>query len=322
MFKRLVNECTIELTLHPQGAMLIKSGLAQMTGIDMAWVRVYRNGRSEVYLPGSSLKGTIRSHAERIARTGNEHAACNPFGSFRDKERACGEILDRYQKRGQFAATMQESYKNSCPICRLFGNTQMMGRLATEDAYAVGDLPETQQRDGVGIDRFTGGASRGAKFELEVITEGAFKTTLHLQNFELWQLGLLGFVLHDLKDGLVRMGSGKSRGMGKVTASIGTITLSYLGANGTLEENSQLNILGAGALYQPAQQEYGMQGNDAVQIDRGDVDIPKSALPGLRQTAVFNFDNFPWSQLAQRWNDYVGAFEDPLKQYRGGGDGK
>ena len=45
MFKRLVNECTIELTLHPQGAMLIKSGLAQMSGIDMAWVRVYRNGR-------------------------------------------------------------------------------------------------------------------------------------------------------------------------------------------------------------------------------------------------------------------------------------
>lgn len=322
MFKRLVNECTIELTLHPQGAMLIKSGLAQMSGIDMAWVRVYRNGSSEVYLPGSSLKGTIRSHAERIARTNKDKAACNPFGSFRDKELACGEILDRNQRKGLFQATMQDAYKNSCPICRMFGNTQMMGRLATEDAYVTGDPPETQQRDGVGIDRFTGGASRGAKFELEVITEGAFKTTLHLQNFELWQLGLLGFVLHDLKDGLVRMGSGKSRGMGKVTASIGKITLSYLGAKNKIAQNGHISILGAGALYEPAQAEYGMQGNDAVQIDKANIEIPQNALPGLRQTAIFSFDNFPWAELAQRWNDYVGTFIDPLEKYRGGTDGK
>ena len=79
MLKQLVNECVIELHIIPEGPLLIKSGIATLSGPDMAFVKVWRNGTEEVYLPGSSLKGVLRSHAERIARTLNEQAACDPF---------------------------------------------------------------------------------------------------------------------------------------------------------------------------------------------------------------------------------------------------
>lgn len=319
MFKRLLNECIIDLTLRPEGALLIKSGLAQMSGVDMAWVQVPRNGDWEVYFPGSSLKGTIRAHAERIARSLNEFAACNPLGGKRDKSRSCGSAFDVMNRdKKDIELTTAVVYQRSCPICRLFGNTWIMGRLATEDAYAIGQAPKPQHRDGVGIDRFTGGASRGAKFELEVITGGEFKTALHLQNFELWQLGLLGFVLQDLREGLVRMGSGKSRGLGKVVANISKITLHYLGARQKILENGHLNIMGVGALFDQAK-EYGMVQDDVVRLEKTAAVKEESAFAALRQTISFTFDDFPWQAVAEKWVNYAQAIPaDPLQPYRKG----
>lgn len=317
MFKRLLNECVIDLTIQPEGAMLIKTGLAQMSGVDMAWVKVPRNGDWEVYLPGSSLKGTIRSHAERIARTLSGAASCDPLGGKRDKLRSCGSALDLMNRdKKDTELTTPLVYQHSCPICRMFGNTWIMGRLATEDAYVSGEAPQPQHRDGVGIDRFTGGASRGAKFELEVITGGAFKTALHLQNFELWQLGLLGFVLQDMRDGLVRMGSGKSRGLGKVSASVENITLHYVGCKQKIIAGDLLNLLGVGALFDQAD-EYGMVPDDRLQLPKGTAQPGESPFAELRQTVSFSFDAFPWQEVAAKWVQYAKAIQqDPLKKYR------
>jgi len=71
MHKRLVNHCTITLTLVPDGPILIKSGQegADPTKPDMEFVETYHAGGRTIYLPGSSLKGAIRAHAERIVRT-------------------------------------------------------------------------------------------------------------------------------------------------------------------------------------------------------------------------------------------------------------
>ena len=47
-----------------------------------------------------------------------------------------------------------------------------------------------------------------------------FETDIHLRNFEIWQLGMLFVVLQDMEDELIRIGSGRSRGLGKVTARV------------------------------------------------------------------------------------------------------
>jgi CRISPR/Cas system CSM-associated protein Csm3 (group 7 of RAMP superfamily) len=71
MHKRFVNHCTIELIISPCAPMLIKSGKegADPTKPDMEFVETYHAGGKSIYLPGSSLKGAIRAHAERIVRT-------------------------------------------------------------------------------------------------------------------------------------------------------------------------------------------------------------------------------------------------------------
>lgn len=303
MFRQLVNECIIDLYIQVNGPVLIKSGLAQVSGLDMAWVRVFRNGREEVYLPGSSLKGVLRSHAERIARTLKPEAACDPFAAI-----SCGRILD--DKRPE----TPEAYRSACLICKLFGCTWFAGRLATTDAYAVGVPPEPVQRDGVGIDRFTGGAAHRAKFELEVITEGTFVTTLHLRNFELWQLALLGFVLQDLADGLIRIGMGKSRGLGKVRGEVQQVRIDFLGPRAPQVANGQLALRGAGSLFDDTHR-YGMVSPDEVRIPYSG----ELSSNGLRTTAIFPGSTFPWGAIGERWVQRAEKFTDPLAQERQGG---
>src|SRR5207249_7157390 len=66
-----------------------------------------------------------------------------------------------------------------------------------------------------------GGTGGGAKFDLEVVTAGTtFTTAIHLRNFEIWQLGMLFVIIQDMEDELIRIGSGRSRGLGKVRATI------------------------------------------------------------------------------------------------------
>lgn len=310
MFKRLLNECIIDLNINLDGPILIKSGLANISGPDMAFVTVFRNGREEFYLPGSSLKGILRSHAERIVRTFNSDAACDPFG--KEDDMSCSASFTKRKDR-EFDLNMPKVYKDACLTCKLFGSLWFAGRLATSDAYAIGELPKPQRRDGVGIDRFTGGASRWAKFELEVITEGIFNTRLYLRNFELWQLALVGFLLQDLRDGLIRIGTGKSRGLGKVSGEVQQVRLDFLGPRAPKISDGHLPIRGAGSLFDDAEK-YGMVCPDEVSIPfSGDLQSN-----GVRTTALFSKDSFLWAQLAERWSSCIKDYQMPeaMKHYR------
>jgi CRISPR-associated RAMP protein (TIGR02581 family) len=320
MLKQLVNECLIELVIRPEGPVLVKSGIETVGGPDMAFVRTWRHGEPQVYLPGSSLKGMLRSHAERIARTFDETKACDPF-SKSGPTMFCGHRFEARKKRFEENPNNAEVYAGSCPICRLFGSTWYGGRLATADAYAEGPLPRTEQRDGVGIDRFTGGASRGAKFELEVITSGDFVTSLHLRNFELWQLGLVGFLLQDLKDGLIRLGMGKSRGLGKVGGEVRSVHLDFLGPQMPAPANGQLTLKGAGEMVlEPVARAYDLACPDVLTVPF--IGEWQGGPGRIRATARFVGDTFPWAEIGQRWVDYIQNYttrpEMRLERFAGG----
>ena len=71
MHRQVVNGALLDLALWPDGPLLIKaadSG-ADPTRPDMEFVRTHRPDGESFYLPGSSLKGALRAHCERIART-------------------------------------------------------------------------------------------------------------------------------------------------------------------------------------------------------------------------------------------------------------
>ena len=232
MHKRLVNQCTIELGIIPDGPILIKSGKegANPTKPDMEFVETYHAGGRSIFLPGSSLKGAIRAHAERIVRTVGDDKppsanstkiwASNPL----DKQNI------RNQEELKKKLLPHEIYKQSSFTDQLFGSTIIASRLRIEDAYPNREQPlKIEERNGVAIDRVFGSAVKGALFNYEVCTSGDFRTKIHLKNFSLAQLGLIGLVLRDLNDGWFGIGFAKSRGMGTVKLQLHSAVVQYPG---------------------------------------------------------------------------------------------
>jgi len=233
MHKRLVNELRLDFQIAPQGPLLIKSGQeagADPTLLDMNFVRTNHAelGRT-VFLPGSSLKGTVRSYCEKIGRTVGLNV-CDPLGS-----ESCGRRLERKARTGSAA----EIYEKLCPICRLFGHTVMASHVWFGDAYPTPETIEavnaTEERDGVAIDRISGAVAVGP-FQLEVVTKGAFEAQLTVRNFQLWQIGLLAVALRDLGAGRVPIGFAKSRGLGQVQLNYRRLQISYPGQFGQAGE--------------------------------------------------------------------------------------
>jgi CRISPR/Cas system CSM-associated protein Csm3 (group 7 of RAMP superfamily) len=258
MHRRLVNEATLDLALWPDGPLLVKAADtgADPTRPDMEFVRTHRAGAETVYLPGSSLKGALRAHCERIARTvGGETAArrprlsCNPLRDDPDGPHySCNRRLRRIPPN---ESTPERLYRESCAVCQLFGNQHVAAHLRTADAYPPAP-PRAEQRTSVAIDRVHGSVAQGP-FNYEVVTEGRFETRLALRNFSLAQLGLVALALRDLADGRLALGFGKSRGFGRMGLEIASAGFRYPGC---AVQDGELRTL-AGVVIGPADQLHG-----------------------------------------------------------------
>jgi CRISPR-associated RAMP protein (TIGR02581 family) len=239
MFKKLYNEITIGIVIEPDGPILIKAGEAgaDPTRPDMEFVRTCYQGNDTVYLPGSSLKGVLRSHCERLARTVQpEHAdakldgrllSCDPL---HDKK-SCGRLWDsekKDRKQGhQPPPPNEQIYQRSCFVCRLFGNTALASRLRITDAYPEEATEvKTEERNGVAIDRIFGSVAVGP-FNYEVAVGGKFRGSIHIRNFTIAQLGLLALALRDLELQRLGIGFAKSRGLGRVKAAVTEVAIRY-----------------------------------------------------------------------------------------------
>lgn len=314
MLKRLVNEAHFTLKITTTGPVLVRSGHATQSGPDMTPVLTYRDGEHQVFIPGSSLKGVIRSHLEKVCRTlkSDPPVVCNPFWRLQDKthvqngelicpaypEIFCGDkFLRRAEEKFSVNRTTWErerdkdeitsdiAYRDACPICRLFGSTEFIGRVSINDAYLEnwkGRNP-VEPRDGVGIDRFTGGSYSGALFELEVISSDvSFETDIYLRNFETWQLGMLLLVVQDLEDGLIRIGSGTSRGLGSVEGSVESVNINYLGLTDGTKPTQE--VWGLGKFQSDSERDaYGTQADDVLTVDPS----PDEQACGIRLQTTF-----------------------------------
>lgn len=272
MHKRRVNELTLGFVVEPAGPLLIKSGGesgADPTLSAMNFVRTQHGRLGEtIYLPGSSLKGVVRSHSERILRTvfgGAERAACDPLA----RRNSCSERL----KSIPDTDTAQQ-YKELCLACRIFGHQYQASHIFISDAYPTRPVDTLPVRYNVAIDRLSGGVAVGP-FDMEVAMESRFFTTISLVNFELWQVGLLALSLRDLAEGRVRIGFAKSRGLGEVRAYFTQLSIAYPGRL-VAEDEQQLSqqILGVGALASDLTTAYGY-----VEDDRADYPQPAHLAP-------------------------------------------
>ena len=306
MLRKWLCQADVTIEIEPVDPVLVKSGYATLDGADMVPVVTFRGGKS-IYLPGTSLKGVLRSHFERIARTLQPGSVCLPYYDPKkrndisipvDEEKksyGCG-----YRSRGEETDPASARYADSCAACRLFGSLKFAGRFSIGDAYPLPDsAPTIESRNGVGIDRFTGGTVRGVLFDLQAVVGGKFKARIRLTNFEIWQLAGLNLLLADLKDEMIAVGSGRSRGMGRVRAEVACFRLAYLRPSQSLAGIGQLATTGEREAYRL---------HDWTPADP--VALPAAAPRGLRQEYVLD----DWSARLQ---SLTPAFEAFLRWHGG-----
>lgn len=177
----------VERRYEVADALHVGSGRAQGNMLLME-----RDAQGRPVVPGSSLKGVLRSRSEFILRSiGVE--ACD--------DGSCG----------------------ACPTCHIFGytlpepdargRTGGRGLLAFHDA-PVNDVSEVS-RAHVAIDRVTGGARDSALYSMQSVDIGSLDIRIEaLADLPEWAPGLLWAALRDVDDGYVGFGSATTRGYG------------------------------------------------------------------------------------------------------------
>ena len=163
---------------------------------------------------------------------------CDPLDL---REGACTSVRNRQRKGVQRGASLP--YRDHCDACKTFGSTELAGRVRFGDLLpwrTKQNVEERQQavkalashlsvRTGVAIDRRTGQAKGGALYEMETVCGGTFYGEIAFQNVGLWQLGLLWLGLDLVDDGTLRLGFGKSRGLGRVRLTVEQLTVEQFG---------------------------------------------------------------------------------------------
>jgi CRISPR/Cas system CSM-associated protein Csm3 (group 7 of RAMP superfamily) len=166
------------------------------------------DAQGHAVLPTASIKGALRSRAERILATltGDE----TPFDHAPGRGRAG---LD------DPAAVMMTA---GLPTERLFGAASWRAALAIEPFEPVAPQAAATTQELVAIDRFTGGASGSAKYDIDAFDRPTFKgrLRLNLDRSQPEDVGLLVLLLRDLAEGDVTFGYGATKGFGGVAATV------------------------------------------------------------------------------------------------------
>jgi CRISPR/Cas system CSM-associated protein Csm3 (group 7 of RAMP superfamily) len=196
----------IEIPWQPVSRIMVKSGRDGIETDMLPLVSSVGEGVVPV-IPGSSIKGVLRSQACRILRT-------------------------------VFDGDTDETKKI---VNDLFGDTEQSGRIFVNDVYSTPKDPPsaedwlsenidamdgiTKHEDHVAIDRFTGGASDGALYSARPV-KGIrwdpiriavdFSTRSQAAENLLVKLALIELVVRDMERGLVPLGFGTNRGMGEI----------------------------------------------------------------------------------------------------------
>ena len=179
---------------------------------------VLKDAAGNPVIPGSSIKGVVRSQFERIMRSivPGKRGSCGVFG-----QENCLDPKDKKQN----GITPEQLYEKSCQTCRLFGGIAVAGKLRFKDAvYSSenGKKCRYEKRDGVGIDRDTGAAAGTAKYDFEIIPRGSrFRFTLIAENLDAEQKKYLECVIALLEGTLIpgdflAFGGKTTRGLGRM----------------------------------------------------------------------------------------------------------
>ncbi len=229
----------MEITLVAKRPVQVASGLVDLIKLksgETAAAIMTRIRRKVYVIPGSSLKGVVRSIVEAISPS-------------------CVRVAD--SRTRSFLPRMMNPcsrVESLCPACRLFGmsggrHESYAGQVSFEDAVMVKGNPvvvrtpilraPARSRQGLPPRYFRGKELRGRKFyyhgtlakgpdaRVAAETGAVFKASISFENLSGAELGLLLAALgqHPQKPFLLKVGAAKPVGMGSVEVKVDRITL-------------------------------------------------------------------------------------------------
>ncbi len=225
-----------------EGRLRMESALHVGGGKEATYTNaaVVRHFDGRPFIPGSSLKGVLRSHLERIGQVLDNIDAC----ILHDESLLSDDLIKKLDQDGIKAkleenalpdesfvcitpvwqkvkadATKAEEphFKRLCHICTLFGSPILAGKIRIPD-LEVDELSFSngiEVRDGVGIDRDRGIAVDQVKYDFEVVpSETEFCFTLEVDSPDAKELGLLAAGLREMEMGYLSVGGKTTRGLG------------------------------------------------------------------------------------------------------------
>lgn len=190
-------------------------------GETMSDLGVVVDPKGQPVLPGSSLKGKLRSTCETLSHAlGLSACMLNHDASgvkCTSDVKYYHNIRDAYQQALQ--AGLQERLQwieeHTCDVCKLFGSPMQASRLWISDGMLTEWASVVQVRDGVVIDRDSQTAVNGLKYDYEVVPPSSqFELCIDLENPTDQDMALLGVALFEWHAGS-SIGGFTSRGLGR-----------------------------------------------------------------------------------------------------------
>lgn len=210
------------------GTLRLVSGLhigaGRALGPTVSDMPILKDFDANPFIPGSSFKGVLRSNLESWLRAFDECLACDPTD---DNSRCINstrkrEILDYFGEDPDGHLLEQ-----GCWICQLFGSPWVASKVHIVDMKVKGSWQTEwlMVRDGVVIDRESGTAASGGKYDFEAVPAGVeFQFEMVVENPEPYEMGLLALGIDLFNQGFALLGGNVSRGLGRATIHIQEIS--------------------------------------------------------------------------------------------------
>jgi len=216
---------TFESRLEITADLVAETGLrvgmggeaAEPTASDLPLIK---DAQGNPFIPGSSLRGVLRSHVERIVRTlensaGDGKGACNPVveGEWCITREDMAKLREQAREKGDLWLA-EQVWGKSCRVCQVFGSPWLASRVKVADLRLIGETT-VEMRDGVSIHREKETVAN--KYDFEAVPAGTrFRLRIVAENLDEEERGLLWLGLRELERGHIHVGGFKGRGLGQV----------------------------------------------------------------------------------------------------------
>jgi len=209
----------LEISIACKTALHIGSGETEV----VSDAPVVKTASGEPFIPGSSLKGKLRSAVEGMAQP-LDLTACMLDYSY-SGVKCCGapdwsmenkDQIDLIRKEKNEKDKLRNIEQITCDVCQLFGSPLKASKVFVSDGICTDWTGIFEVRDSVVIDRDSETAAENLKFNYEVVPAGTkFSFMIEIEDPQDKELALIGAVLLSWQQGFL-LGGMTARGLGRM----------------------------------------------------------------------------------------------------------